>query len=292
MRPVEEKPVPLENIPAYRPEYAEVDYGRLYRPDTQRLQITWIGHATFLVQWGGKNFLTDPIYSRCCSPVFLPNLRRRAEPGIPFEKLPKIDAVLLSHDHYDHFDRSTVRRLGPEVQYFFPVGLERIMRRMKLPHRHEADWWQTRSWKDFQVHCVPAQHCSGRGVFDRNKRLWCGWVLEWAGKRLFFAGDTGYSKELFQGLGKRFGPLEVALLPIGAYRPRWIMHPVHMDPREAVEVHVDIQARRSVAGHWGTFRLTDEPMAEPPLFLRAVLEEKGLPQEVFQVPPLGKTLVF
>ncbi len=288
----EEPAVPPSEVPDYEAATVPPDVERLRNPpDRKRFQITWIGHATFLVQVGGKNLLTDPIYSECCSPVYLPNLKRVAPPGVPFEALPAIDGVLISHDHYDHLDRRTIRRLGDEPHYFFPLGITNWFERMGYRNCHEADWGQTLPFDDLKIHCVPAQHFSGRGVFDRNRTLWCGWVIEYAGRKLYFAGDSGYSP-LFVDIGRDYGPIDCALIPIGAYSPRWFMHPVHVDPREAVRIHRDVRARQSIASHWGTFRLTDEPLAEPPIYLKKVLYEEGISQNEFVSLRFGETMII
>ncbi len=291
-RPPEESAIPPEDVPPYQPQRVQPDLQRLQTPpDPDRFQVTWIGHATFLIQVGGKNFLSDPIYSRCCSPVYLPNLRRLAEPGIPFDLLPRIDGVLISHDHYDHLDRRTIRRLGGDPHYFFPLGITPWFQRLHYVNCHEADWGQSLRFGEISLHCVPAQHFSGRGVFDRNRTLWCGWILEHAGRKLYFAGDSGYSS-LFAEIGREHGPIDCSLIPIGAYSPRWFMHPVHVDPREAVKIHCDVHSRQSIASHWGTFQLTNEPPGEPPIYLRKVLREEGLPEESFVTPRFGETLVI
>lgn len=255
------------------------------------MQITWIGHATFLIQVGGWSILTDPIYSDCCAPVYLPNLRRRSPPGIRFVDLPRIDCIVISHDHYDHFDRDTIRRLGKDPWYLFPFGMDPLLRRMRLPKRKELDWWESVSIDGFEFHCLPAQHCSGRGVFDRNRRLWGGWLIQTGKRKIFFAGDSGYST-IFQEIGARFGPVDLAILPIGAYSPRALMKPVHMNPAEAVQIHQDLQSRQSIASHWGTFRLTTEPLQEPPQLLAQALREKSIPAHNFLAPALGETIVL
>lgn len=273
------------------PARAEPDLNLIHHPNPDHLQVTWIGHATFLLQLAGKNILTDPIYSDCCAPVYLPNLRRRSAPGIPFSNLPPIDYVVISHDHYDHFDQDTIRRLGKGPVYLIPQGMEPLLRRMKLPRRVELDWWQSTNLDSLAFHCVPAQHCSGRGVFDRNRRLWGGWVIEGADKKIFFAGDSGYS-DIFLAIGGKFGPVDLSLLPIGAYSPRALMKPVHMNPAEAVQIHLDLCSRQSIASHWGTFRLTSEPMDEPPRALAQALADKNIPAHHFLTPALGETITI
>ncbi len=283
--------MPSSEVPDYEASTVSPNQERLRNPPKKdRFQITWIGHATFLIQVGGRNLLTDPIYSECCSPVYLPNLKRMAPPGVPFDQLPDIDGVLISHDHYDHLDRATIRRLGAKPHYFFPLGITSWFERMRFENCHEADWGDVLPFGGLNIHCVPAQHFSGRGVFDRNRTLWCGWIIEYAGRKVYFAGDSGYSP-LFAEIGRDYGPIDCALIPIGAYSPRWFMHPVHVDPREAVRIHLDVRARQSIASHWGTFRLTDEPLAEPPIYLKKVLYEEGLSQEDFISLRFGETLI-
>lgn len=266
------------------------------RPDPAALgaagvsQLTWIGHSTFLIQAQGVNVLTDPHLGERASPVGFAGPRRLNPPALDFAGLPPIHAVLISHDHYDHLDLPSVRRLAADhaPQFFVPLGLKALLEREGIGKITELDWWQAAARPDYTVTAVPVQHFSGRGAFDRNRRLWAGFVLELAGRRLFFAGDTGYSPD-FAEIGRRFAPLDVALIPIGAYDPRRFMQPMHVNPEEAVQIHCDVGSRQSYAMHWGTFRLTLEPLDEPPRRLRAALDAAGLVPETFQVLQHGQT---
>lgn len=226
---------------------------------------TWIGHASFLVQLGGLNILTDPVLSKRTSPVQWAGPRRLAPLGLQFDELPKIDVVLISHNHYDHLDASTVCKLAQRDAPLFvvPLGLREWFERRRIAHVTELDWWQSTEARGLVVHAVPAQHFSGRAARDRNRSLWCGFVFERAGQRHFFAGDTGYGPD-FADIGRRFAPIDVAMIPIGAYDPRGFMQPVHVNPEEAVRIHQDVGSRLSLAMHWGTFRLTLEPLDDPP----------------------------
>lgn len=253
--------------------------------------FTWIGHATFLVQAGGLNILTDPVLSQRTSPVQWAGPGRVAPLGLPFEELPKIDVVLVSHNHYDHLDAPTVKRLAARDAPVFvvPLGLQTWFERRGIRTASELDWWRNTVVRRLRVTAVPAQHFSGRTATDRNRTLWCGYVFEIGARRYYFAGDTGYGPD-FADIGKRFGPIDVAMIPIGAYEPRGFMGPVHCDPDEAVQIHRDVGAKLSLAMHWGTFRLTLEPLDEPPVRLRAALLAQGVPESQFRVLQHGEML--
>lgn len=236
------------------------------------LRVTLINHATVLLQTDGCNVLTDPIWSRRASPVSFAGPPRHRDPGLRFEDLPPIHATLISHNHYDHFDIPTLRRLWrrdhPVV--FCPLGVAKALRRIGFREIVENDWGQSQPWGPFQIHCVPAQHFAARTPFDRNRTLWCGWVLESASGNIYFAGDTGFGN-FFSTIGARFAPLRLALLPIGAYEPEWFMGPVHMTPEQAVEVSRILNATTSIGIHYGTFALADDGFADPPQRLRRAL---------------------
>jgi N-acyl-phosphatidylethanolamine-hydrolysing phospholipase D len=289
--PKEEPPIPHDRIPVYRPERVAPDLDRIAHGDPETIQVTWIGHSSFLIQVDGLNLLTDPVFSERISPVSFIGPRRYAPPGIPFESLPRIDAVLISHNHYDHLDRPTVRKLGDRPRYFVPLGLAAILARWGIHRVSELDWGQTSFIGSVLVHAVPAQHFSNRGFGDFDKTLWAGFVLETKSGNIYFAGDTGYAPH-FKDIAKAFGPVRLAFLPIGAYWPRWFMSPMHMNPAEAVKAHQDLGAEDSVVMHWGTFKQADEPMAEPPIFLRTALEASGLSEDRVHIMAFGQTLVF
>lgn len=250
------------------------------------LAVTWVGHTTCLVQVGGLNILTDPVWSARASPIPFLGPKRRIDPGIAIEALPPLDLVLLSHNHYDHLDLRTVRRLAarhPQAHWLAPLGVAALLERRGVTKLTELDWWQETRVGSARIACVPAQHFSGRGLRDRDATLWCGWTVAVAEWTMFFAGDTGLHPE-FRAIGERYGPFDVALIPIGAYDPRWFMRPVHMDPEEAVAAFTQLTGASANAGrrcvmvpvHWGTFKLTDEPMDEPPERTRAAWANAGL----------------
>lgn len=251
--------------------------------------ITWIGHATFLVQLDGVNILTDPIWSDRTSPVPFAGPRRLVPPGVRFEALPRIDAVLISHDHYDHLDLPTVRRLAHvhHPTFFVPLGLRAWFETLGIRTVVDLDWWQSARFGALLVTAVPAQHSSGRSLVlaDQNERLWASWVVAAPDRRLFFAGDTGYHAGLAE-VGRRVGPFDIAALPIGGYRHH---HPNHLNPEESVQAFEDLNARLLVPMHWGTFELNREPFREPPGRLMAEALRRGLEEHVAQLSP-GQTI--
>jgi N-acyl-phosphatidylethanolamine-hydrolysing phospholipase D len=230
-------------------------------------------------------------------PVQWAGPRRHVPPGIPFNQLPPIDIVLQSHDHYDHFDDWTVRaiaRAHPQARWYTPLNVGHRLVSRGVRHVTELDWWQRAGTDDVSIHCVPAQHFSGRTPFDRNKSLWAGFVLKVHDRTVYFVGDTGWH-EGFREIGDRSGPFDVVLMPIGAYDPRWVMQPVHMDPEEAVRAFAELRAAHPVSApvmvamHWGTFVLTDEPLDEPPRRARAAWESHALSADSLWVMSPGET---
>ncbi len=228
------------------------------------LLITLVNHSTVLLQQAGLHILTDPIWSERASPLAWVGPRRLRAPGVRWEDLPRIDLVLISHDHYDHFDLPTLRRLAArgQSQFIAPLGVARRLRALGIDTVHELDWGESVAASGAVIHSVPAMHFSGRGLFDRNRTLWCGYMIETADGLVYFAGDTGFG-EHFAHIRERFGAPRATLLPIGAYEPRWFMEPIHMSPEDAVRAHGILGARLSVAIHHGTFQLADEGLDTP-----------------------------
>jgi L-ascorbate metabolism protein UlaG (beta-lactamase superfamily) len=246
------------------------------RVDGGRVRITWVNHATMLVQMDGLNILTDPIWSERCSPFSFVGPKRHRGPGLRFEDLPPIDAVLVSHNHYDHLDLPTLRRLrGSRI--VTPIGNAALMAREGVPDAIDLDWWQQTALSDrVTVTVVPGQHFCARAISDQNRTLWGGFVISGPSGHVYFAGDTGRGKH-FAEIGARFQPIRAALLPIGAYQPRWFMRPVHISPAEAVDAHQALGARTSIAMHFATFHLGDDGYDAPAQDLRAAVASKGNP---------------
>lgn len=241
----------------------------------QQIHVTFVNHSTMLIQVKGVNILTDPIWSDRCSPFKLWGPKRVASPGIKFNDLPPIDYVLISHNHYDHMDMPTLKLLNQKhnSHFFVSLGNLKYLQRHAIDRVCEMDWGQ----EEVLVHhrlkliFVPAQHASGRGIFDQNKTLWGGFLIEHQNKRIYFAGDTGYGSH-FKYIREKYGSIDLAFLPIGAYMPKWFMSPVHMSPQDAVQAHIDLESKQSIAIHFGAFPLSDESIDAPTQELKATLQ--------------------
>jgi N-acyl-phosphatidylethanolamine-hydrolysing phospholipase D len=264
--------------------------------------VTWIGHATVLAQFGGITVITDPMFSERASPLGFLGPKRHLPPGVALRDLPRLDAVLISHNHYDHLDAMSVRALnaqagGPPL-FVVPLGMKPWFEEQGITRVVALDWWQSHKLVTAQgqaeIVLTPVQHWSGRGLTDRLAALWGGFAVFASDFHLFFAGDTGYSKD-FADIRARFaerqpdGGFDIALLPVGAYEPRWFMAQQHVNPAEAVQIHLDLAAQRSLGVHWGTFELTDEALDVPPRELALARKEKGLSEAQFFVVAVGET---
>ncbi len=261
--------------------------------------VTWIGHATALLQLGGLNVLTDPIFSERASPVSFAGPRRAQPPGLALAELPRIDLVVVSHNHYDHCDAASLKALhaqagGPPL-FIVPLRLKAWLAEIGVHHVVELDWWQGHRVGAVEVVLTPVQHWSARGLADRLATLWGGYAFFAPDFQAFFAGDTGYSKD-FADIRERFAArqgdagFDLALIPVGAYEPRWFMTEQHVNPEESVRIHRDLKARRSLGIHWGTFELTDESLDEPPRALARAREAAGVTEGEFGLTAIGQTL--
>ena len=291
-------PVPVEYVDGYagfpvdRPDLPWLKANRT------QTAVTWIGHATLLVQMGGINLLTDPHFSERTSAVQWAGPKRRVPLPMQLAELPHIELVLISHNHYDHLDRDTVLALnaqpgGPPL-FLVPLGIERWMQQQGITNVQSLDWWDGRklpAFPEIDVDFVPAHHWSSRTPADRNRTLWGGWVVRAPAFSFYFAGDTGYSAD-FAEIGRRFPGLDLAALPVGAYEPRWFMQAQHVNPAEAVRVHQDLGVRRSIGIHWGTFDLTDEPLDAPLGALPQAREAARIAPDAFVLLRHGQTLRF
>lgn len=258
------------------------------------IDVTFIGHDSFLVRTGNRSVLFDPVFSEYASPFSWIGPKRKRPPGVKFEQLPKIDVVMISHNHYDHMDIPTLQLLAERDAPLFvvPLGNAYFLHEAGIKNVIELDWWQSRVLaEDLEVTLTPAQHFSSRGLFDRNKSLWGSYMLRMGGKRIYFAGDTGYSDH-FKEIRKRTGPPDVALLPIGAYEPYSFMHSLHMNPDDAVRAHRDLQARKSLGMHFGTFQLTTELQDQPANDLAQALDHYQVKRSDFITPKEGASYLF
>ena len=269
------------------------------RAGTGQLRVTFVNHSTVLIQMDGLNILTDPIWTMRASPVSWAGPPRVRPPGIRIEDLPHVDWVIITHNHYDHLNIPTLKHLNHKFRPRFLTGLgnARLLFRHAIQNVTEIDWWDTVSFSDeVKATGVPAQHFSARGPFDRNRTLWLGFVIEGPAGKVYFAGDTGAGPHI-QQIRDRFGPLRLALLPIGAYKPRWFMRRVHLTPKDAVEAHLTLEAQTSMGIHFGTFKgLADDSQDDPVNDLNEALKELDVPPQRFwvldfgegrDVPPLG-----
>jgi L-ascorbate metabolism protein UlaG (beta-lactamase superfamily) len=261
------------------------------RLERGEIALTFVNHITYLLQFRGLNVLTDPVWSDRVSPVQWSGPKRVRAPGLAFEALPQVDVVLVSHNHYDHLDVDTLLRLERAHRPLFLTGLgnRAFLEEHGLTHVRELDWWQATAHGQARFTYVPAQHWSGRSLSGRNRTLWGGFVIETGDRKVYFAGDTGYWRH-FRDLRERFGPADVAMLPIGAYEPRWFMSEQHMNPDEAVRAHLDLEARLSIGTHYGCFQLTDEGIDDPLRDLEAARRNHGVPAERFLALETGETL--
>lgn len=250
--------------------------------------LTWIGHSTFLVRMDGVTFLTDPMFSERASPFSFAGPRRLRPAGVPLDALPAVTFALLSHDHYDHADLGSVKALATRgATFVVPMGLGEWVRRAG-GNVIELDWWQQVELHGVRIQSVPAQHFSGRSLPDGSRRLWGGWVVSGPTRRFYHTGDSGYSPD-FGTIGERLGPIDLAAVPIGAYRPAAMMHFVHTTPEEALRIGLDVRAQRMVAMHFGTFDLADEPLDEPPKRFQAEARRLDLWPDRAWILKVGET---
>lgn len=251
-------------------------------------RVTWLGHASFLIQGCGISLLIDPIFSEFCAPLPFRSLRRKVAPPCGIADLPTIDVILLTHGHYDHLDLPTLRRLGLETRIITAEGHAEWLGTKGFSQTSELAWHDSAEIAPgVRVTATPAQHFTARSPFDRNTGHWCGFVIEGGDCKLWHAGDSGYCSA-FAEIGEAHGSIDFGMIPIGAYLPRRIMRAMHMNPEEAVRAFLDSRCRRAVGMHWGTFRLTDEPMGEPPILLRKALREYGISDGAFEISEVGQ----
>ena len=240
--------------------------------------VIWIGHSTFLIKKNGITILTDPIFSDRASPFKNIGPKRLIPPAIPLEDIPKIDIVIVSHNHYDHLDINSLKRISklhPEAVFLVPAGDLKLLNRKKVNNAYEFNWWESFILNDIRFTFTPVQHWSKRGLFDRNKSLWGGWHVQYKDYALYHAGDTGYSSD-FKDTKNKLGSPKYAFIPIGAYDPEWFMASSHVNPEQAVKIMIDLEAEYAFGMHWGTFVLTDEDTLEPPQRLSETVNKSSI----------------
>ncbi len=283
------EPAKIPNAPDEPAGWRKVTREEIATPPEAGWRVTWLGHASFLVQGGGASLLIDPVFSDYCAPLPIRSLRRKVPVPCALAELPRIDAVLLTHSHYDHLDLTTLRALGKNTPIVISEGHAAWLGRKGFRNVRELPWHAGLEVSSgIRVTATPAQHFTARTPFDRNRGHWCGFLIEGAGCKLWHAGDSGWCAA-FREIGERYGPIDFGMIPIGAYNPRKIMRAMHMNPEEAVRAFEETRCRRAVAMHWGTFQLTDEPMGEPVLLLGRALKEKTLAAERFTAGRVGES---
>lgn len=270
------------------PEFKNTAQYKVTKKRSKKPIVTIINHATVLVQMDNVNILTDPQYAKRASPINWAGPERVVNPGIKFDDLPPIDVVVISHNHYDHLNIDTLVRLNKKFSPLFIVGVntKALLEKYDIKNVVELNWWQHYEKNNVKIYFVPAQHWSARGLFDRNKMLWGGFYFT-GSKKIYFAGDTGYGN-FFKLIKKELGPPDIALLPIGAYEPRWFMKDQHLNPEDAVKAFIALGAKKAIGIHFGTFKLTDEGINDPIKELNKALAKYKISRESFVVPIFGK----
>ncbi|KAL8613062.1 hypothetical protein ACOMHN_008831 [Nucella lapillus] len=278
-------------LPIVKPDIKQFD-----QPPKSGVRLMWIGHATVVAQIDGFTVITDPVFSHRF--VQWTGPKRYRDPPCTVEELPKLDAVVISHDHFDHLNHKTVvalnKRFGGSLKWFVPMGLKRWMNDTGCENVVEMSWWDEHEVEGsggVRVACTPSQHWCRRGAFDTNKNLWCSWCVLGPNHSFHFAGDTGYCQG-FQQIGRKYGPFTAAAIPIGAYHPRWFMGPQHVDPAQALNIHMDIKSKHSIGIHWGTFVLTFEHYLEPRELLKSEVEKRKLSPAAFVTVEHGAITTF
>ncbi|XP_060069194.1 N-acyl-phosphatidylethanolamine-hydrolyzing phospholipase D-like [Ylistrum balloti] len=282
-----------KHLPVQKP-----DFDQLMNPPKSGVQATWIGHASVLVQLDGITVITDPIFSERCSMFQWIGPKRYRPPPFKIDELPVLDAVVISHNHYDHLDHGSVvslnKKFGDELWWYVPMGTRRWMLDCGCKNVVELSWWEEHRHSPDQniTFCLtPSQHWCKRTATDTNKALWGSWVIKGPNHRFFFAGDTGYC-EAFKQIGEEYGPFDLSAIPIGAYAPRYVMKSQHVDPEEAVLIHQDVKSSNSLGIHWGTFKLTYEFYLEPKTKLAEELKKSDLSDDCFVTLNHGETRIF
>jgi N-acyl-phosphatidylethanolamine-hydrolysing phospholipase D len=263
-----------------------------------KFQLTWLGHSMFLMQYQGLNILSDPIFTDRASPIPFAGPKRYVPHAMDYNNLPNVDIVIISHNHYDHLDTQTIETLAERsltqakpTRFYVPLGLIPILSENGVAEQniHEMDWWDTSETAQYKIHALPSQHWSARGTGDRRETLWASWAIEISGRKIWFAGDTGYNNVQFKQIGEYLGKTDLAIIPIGAYEPRWFMQQYHVNPAEAIQIHKDVNSQYSIGMHWGTFPLTAELPMAPVLELEQQRVKKRVSAQEFDTMAIGES---
>ncbi|MFT6903429.1 MAG: N-acyl-phosphatidylethanolamine-hydrolyzing phospholipase D [Oleiphilaceae bacterium] len=273
---------------------ADSNLDSIEKGEPAEVKVTWIGHSTFLIQHQNISILTDPIFSDRASPLSFAGPKRLVPLPIKFKDLPPIDFIIISHNHYDHLDLETIKLFGNNTQFIVPLKLKAwfIEQGISTEKISEFDWWDTAVFDELTITATPSQHWSARTLFDRNKTLWASWHLQIKDFSIWFAGDTGYNDIQFKEIGDHFQKIDLSLIPIGAYAPRWFMKQQHVNPAEAVLIHEDVKSKQSIGMHWGTFQLTAEEIDAPKKELEVALKTRNISNEDFQTLAIGETFRY
>lgn len=269
----------------------DLDIERIRQP-SQSIRISWLGHSTFLLQANSVNILTDPTFGDRVSPISFVGPKRYTRHVVDYAVLPPIDVVVISHNHYDHLDVAAVKRLGNGPRYLVPLGLKPwFVGNGVAPDRvREMDWWDRATVGGLTFQAMPSQHWSARGLTDRFATLWASWLIHLEGRKIWFAGDTGYNPVQFKDIGQASNGIDIALIPIGGYAPRAFMRLYHADPEDAIRIHKDVRARQSIGMHWGTYPLTAEGPIDPVLELEKQKKIYRLRPDEFIIMALGESI--
>lgn len=257
------------------------------------VKILFVNHSTFLIQMDGLNILTDPVWSERASPLSWAGPKRYRKPGVSFDLLPKIDLVLLSHNHYDHLDLDALKKLQKlhNPTFIVPLGVDKILFKNGIDKVLPMDWHEIKPFQNLKISATPAIHFSARGMLDRDNTLWCGFMLQ-GSKTIYFVGDTAYDQELFKNIGEKYPEIDLAMIPVGAYKPSWFMSSIHTSPEEAIKIHLDIHAKQSIGCHFGTFELADEGVEDVPKDLKEALNNLNVRDKDFFLPDEGVFYTF
>jgi len=292
-----DEPWPSEPV-NYKKFWQETELEKIHNPNPNIPQATLIGHSTVLLQYKNTNILTDPIFSDYAFPIQAIGPKRYTPTSVDIQELPRIDYIVISHNHYDHLDVDSVKQLNQLKQptpphWYVPLGLKSWFKDLEVTAVTEMDWWDMANLKAgdeaLSIQAQPSQHWSRRGMFDERETLWASWAFIWPDFTAWFGGDTGYNKVQFKEIGTVLGEVDLAMIPIGAYEPRWFMKTFHVNPEESVEIFKDINAKYAFGIHWNTFVLTQEPLDEPPKNLKKALNQSNIPVESFEAMNIGET---